>query len=159
MNSEVTSRGKTHKKSHTLLDVSGAVALGFYEKTFQFLSQDADNALQRPWHKIERGLRIGRIREFVERETSRLSLNAEDSDALFKLLIKGLDRKILNSKAAVTYDMETEQIVEIKGLVYHTSAAGQTKFSLIEKKTILTQKRRSTQVPLKENVSSTSRDE
>jgi hypothetical protein len=157
MNSEGASRGKTHKKAHTLLDVSGAVALGFYEKTFQFLSQDADNALQRPWHKIERGLRIGRIREFVERETSRLSLNAEDSDALFKLLIKGLDRKILNSKAAVTYDMETEQIVEIKGLVYHTSAAGQTKFSLIEKKTILTQKRRS--APLKENVSSTTRDE
>jgi len=142
MNQDSSSRGKTYRKSHTVLDVSGAVALGFYEKTFQFLHQDAENALHRPWHKIERGLRIGRLREFVEREKARLNLNAEDEDLLFKLLIKGLDRKILNSKASVTYDSDKEQITEIKGLVAHTTATGSVKFSLIEKKAVVTQKRR-----------------
>ena len=136
------SRGKTLKKPHSNLDISGAVALGFYEKTFQYLSQDAGNALKRPWHKLERGLRIGRLREFVARETQRLTLNAEDNDLLFKLLLKGLDRKMLSSKAAVTYDQENEQITEIKGLVAHTSSNGRTKFQLLEKKSGTTQKKR-----------------
>jgi hypothetical protein len=121
-------RGKTQRKSHSTLDLSGATALGFYEKTFQYLNQDAVNALKRPWHKLERGLRIGRIREYVARETERLTLNAEDSDLLFKLLLKGLDRKMLSSKAAVTYDYENEQITEIKGLVSHAGANGRTKY-------------------------------
>lgn len=116
--------------------------LGFYEKTLQMLSQDATNALKRPWHKLERGLRIGRIREFVARETERLKLSAEDSDTLFKLLLKGLDRKLLSSKAAVTYEPEVEQITEIKGLVAHLTATGSTKFQLLEKKTGTTLKRR-----------------
>lgn len=137
------SRSKTQKKTHNL-DISGAAALGFFEKTFQFLSNDADNALKRPWHKLERGLRIGRIREFVARETIRLTLNAEDSDALFKLLINGLDRKMLSSKAAVTYDCATEQITEVKGLTPHTGANGRTKYQLVEKKAGTTLKRRST---------------
>ena len=90
------SRSKTQRK-HVNLDLSGAVALGFYEKTFQYLNQDAGNALKRPWHKLERGLRIGRLREFVAREAERLKLVAEDSDTLFKLLLKGLELKLLSS--------------------------------------------------------------
>lgn len=150
-------KSKTLRKSHTNLDISGAAALGFYEKTFQYLSQDAGNALKRPWHKLERGLRIGRIREYATRETDRLKLNAEDADQLFKLLLRGLDRKMLSSKAAVTYDNEKEQITEIKGLVAHTSAVGRTKFQLLEKKIGTTQKRRvAIALPFKETSTTTS---
>ena len=140
-------RVRTQRKSHDNLDMSGALALGFSEKTFQMLSQDADNALKRPWHKLERGLRIGRIREFVAREKERLKLSDEDTDQLFKLLCRGLDRKLLSSKAAVTYDHSTEQITEIKGLVAHTSASGSTKYQLIEKKGGSTLKKRTKEPP------------
>lgn len=133
---------KTQRRVYENLDVSGAVALGFYEKTFKTLSTDAENSLKRPWHKLERGLRIGRIREFVARETERLKMDAEDSDALFKLLLKALDRKLLNSKAAVTYELEGEKITEIKGLVSHTTALNKTKFQILEKKPAATQKKR-----------------
>jgi hypothetical protein len=122
--------------------MSGALALGFSEKTFQMLSNDADNVLKRPWHKLERGLRIGRIREYVSRETLKMSLCDEDSVALFKLLCLGLDRKMLSSKAAVTYDHEKEQITEIKGLVSHSASTGRTKYQLLEKKITGTQKKR-----------------
>jgi hypothetical protein len=133
------SRNKTQKN----LDLGGAVALGFSEKNFQMLSEDAGNALKRPWHKLERGLRIGRLREYVARETERVKLNAEDSDFLFKLLCKGLDRKLLSSKAAVTYDHALEQITEIKGLVaQHSAATARTKYQLLEKKSGTTQKKR-----------------
>ena len=135
-------RAKTQRRSYDTLDVSGAVALGFYEKTFQILNKDAENSLKRPWHKLERGLRIGRIRDYVSRETERVKLNAEDSDNLFKLLLKALDRKLLNSKAAVTYDVDTQQITEIKGLVSHTTATGTIKYQILEKKTASTQKKR-----------------
>ena len=144
--------------SYQSLDISGAVALGFYEKTFQILSQDAGAALKRPWHKLERGLRIGRLREFVVREAERLKLVAEDSDTLFKLLLKGLDRKLLSSKAAVTYEPDKEQITEIKGLVAHTSAAGRTKYQLIEKKPGTTQKRRVVATPSERRCRSMARD-
>ena len=140
-------RGKTQRK-HVNLDLSGAVALGFYEKTFQYLNQDAGNALKRPWHKLERGLRIGRLREFVLRETDHLKLCQEDSDTLFKLLLRGLDHKMLSSKAAVTYDCQLEQITEIKGLVAHTLSTGRTKYQLLEKKSGTTQKKRVSKVEL-----------
>jgi hypothetical protein len=139
---DLASRTKTNKNTQANLDVNGAAALGFFEKTFQFLTNDAENALKRPWHKLERGLRIGRIREFAAREKLRLQLNDEDHDVLFKLLLNGLDRKMLSSKAAVTYDCETEQIIEIKGLTPHTNASGRTKYQLVEKKSGTTQKRR-----------------
>ena len=138
-------RNKTHRKNYNALDLSGALALGFYEKTFQMLSSDADAALKRPWHKLDRGLRIGRIRDYVKRETERLNLGAEDSDSLFKLLIRCLDRKLLNSKATVTYETETTQITEIKGLVAHTTASGTTKFNYVDKKPATTQRRRPSQ--------------
>jgi hypothetical protein len=140
---DLSSKSKTHKqRPQANLDLSGATALGFFEKTFQFLTNDADNALKRPWHKLERGLRIGRIREFVARETQRVPLNTEDSDTLFRLLLNGLDRKMLSSKAAVTYDCSTEQITEIKGLTAHTGANMRTKYQLVEKKAGTTLKRR-----------------
>jgi len=136
------SRAKTQRKPHDSLDITGALALGFSEKTFQMLSQDADNALKRPWHKLERGIRIGRLREYVAREVEKMKLCDEDSDTLFKLLCKGLDRKMLSSKAAVTYDHEKEQITEIKGLVSHSAANGRIKYQLLEKKATGTQKKR-----------------
>lgn len=141
------SRNKTQKNSYGSLDISGALALGFSEKTFSALSQDAGNALKRQWHKLERGLRIGRLREYVARETEKMSLNSEDADALFKLLCKGLDRKMLSSKAAVTYDLDSEKITEIKGLVAHSQASGRTKYQLLEKKVGATQKKRTKDSP------------
>ena len=140
-------RNKTQRNSYGTLDISGALALGFSEKTFNILSNDAVNALKRPWHKLERGLRIGRLREYVSRETQKMSLNDEDADILFKLLCKGLDRKMLSSKAAVTYDLELEKITEIKGLVAHSQASGRTKYQLLEKKLGTTQKKRSKDSP------------
>ena len=140
----LNAKAKTQRRAYdtNVLDVSGAVALGFYERNFQILNRDAENSLKRPWHKLERGLRIGRLRDYVARDTERLKLDAEDSDALFKLLLKALDKKLLSSKAAVTYNIETQQVTEIKGLVSHTDANSKTKFQILEKKSGTTLKRR-----------------
>jgi hypothetical protein len=40
----------------------------------------------------------------------------------------------LNSKTCVIYDQETEQIQEIKGLIYHKTADGRILSSIVDKK-------------------------
>jgi hypothetical protein len=70
--------------------------------------------------------------------------------------IKSFDRKLLNSKAAVTYDSATHSITEIKGLVSHTSANNRTKYQILEKKPAATLKKRAPSAPSKELPTNTS---
>jgi hypothetical protein len=99
---------------------------------------NASEAYQRPWHRLERGLRLNRIRKFVDSERQRMGLTDEDADALKQRLEKALDKKMLNSKTCVVYDMEKEEIQEIKGLVYHKTADGRMLSSIVDKKTAVT---------------------
>lgn len=107
-----------------------------------FLDSNASQAYRRPWHRLEWGLRVNRLRGFVERERQRLNLNEADSSDLLNLLLRGLKNKKLNSKTTVVYDMADEEIKEIKGLVYHTTADGRIKSDLLEKKGAVTFRRR-----------------
>ena len=66
-----------------------------------FLNLNASEAYKRPWHRLERGLRLNRIRKFVEAEATRLVLSAEDTEYLKVRLEKALDKKQLNSKTFV----------------------------------------------------------
>jgi len=101
----------------------------------QFLNLNANEAYKRPWHRLERGLRLNRIRKFIEAEKTRMVLSEQDTDHLTNLLHRALDRKMLNSKTCVIYDQEKEEIQEIKGLVYHKSADGRILSQIVEKKT------------------------
>jgi hypothetical protein len=65
-------------------------------------------------------------------------LKQTETDALFALLIKALDKKILNSKTAVLYDVEAEKITEIKHLVMHQNAEGSVLFQIVEKRNAVT---------------------
>ena len=107
-----------------------------------FLDDNALQAYKRPWHRLETGLRMNRIRKFVEKETVRLSLQDVDVKDLSSLLLRYLKNKKLNSKTMVIYDQESEEIKEIRGLVYHTTAEGRTRADIIEKKGNVTMRKR-----------------
>ena len=100
----------------------------------QFLNLNASEAYKRPWHRLERGLRLNRLRKFIDTERDRMALSPTDTDALTNLLHKALDKKQLNSKTCVVYNMENEEIQEIKGLIYHKVADGRILSQIIEKK-------------------------
>jgi hypothetical protein len=141
-------RNKTLKKSH---DLSGEIigdafrrSVENQESLVRFLDQDAGGAYKRQWHRLERGLRLNRIRKFTEEESQRLNLSDVEKQNLFSLLSKSLEKKLLNSKTAVIYDLEKEQITEIKGLVMHRNANGQMLFQLIEKQKGVTFRRKKT---------------
>ena len=108
----------------------------------QFLNVNASEAYRRPWHRLERGLRLNRIRRFIDAEKERMTLADADVAQLTILLHKAMDKKLLNSKTAVIYDMEKEEIQEIKGLVYHKAADGRILSQIVEKKAGVTFRRK-----------------
>jgi len=100
----------------------------------EFLSLDAGEAYKRPWHRLERGLRLNRIRLFIDQERIRMGLSDADVTYLTSILHKALEKKLLNSKTYVIYDQESQEIKEIKGLIYHKTADGRILSNLVEKK-------------------------
>ena len=98
------------------------------------LDESARDAFRRPWHRLERGLRLNRIRLFIASEKTKLNLSDADADYLTNLLHKSLDKKLLNSKSAVVYNVEAQEIQEIKGLIYHTTSEGRVLSQIVEKK-------------------------
>ncbi len=147
-------RNKTLKK--TTHDLSGEIiALTARKATdtdtlLHFLDQDAGSAYKRQWHRLERGLRLNRLRLFSTEEAERLHLTESEKLNLHNLLIKSLDKKLLNSKTAVVYDQEKEKITEIKGLVMHRNSEGQMLFQLLDKQKAVTFRRKKTEPEDKE---------
>jgi hypothetical protein len=139
----LTGRNRTLKRTH---DISGDIIglptrrnVTFDSDTLlHFLEQDAGGAYKRQWHRLERGLRLNRIRKFVEEEAQRLNLSELEKANLYALLSKSLDKKLLNSKTSVIYDQEKEAITEIKGLVMHRSSDGLVLFQLLDKQKAIT---------------------
>ena len=138
----MSARHKTLRKSQS--DISGEpIDYSVNESLEQFLMTGANSAYKRPWHRLERGLRLNRLRLFVEEMAGRRGLKPTEQSALLATLTKALDKKILNSKTAVTYDPNTERITEIKPLVMHQNAAGEVLFQLLERRNAVTFRRRS----------------
>ena len=108
----------------------------------QLLHTNAADAYKRPWHRLERGLRLNRLRKFIETETTRMNLTTADVEHLTNLLHRALDKKLLNSKTAVIYDQDTQEIQEIKGLMYHKAADGRIVSQIVEKKAGCTLRRK-----------------
>lgn len=105
---------------------------------------EAGGAYRKPWHRLERGLRMNRIRAFVEDLAEKRGFKDTEKQSLLQLLMKSLDKKMLNSKTAVEYDPEDESIKEIKPLVMHQAANGDVLFQLLEKRNAVTFRKRPT---------------
>jgi len=144
-----SNRSKTQKRGVTDLSCSNFAAnLHASTNTFvNFLNQEADDAYKRPWHRLERGLRLNRLRKFVDEEALRLSLTPPEKAGLDTQIMKANDKKLLNSKNAVIYDADEQKIKEIKGLVMHRSSDGKVLFQVLEKRNAVTFRKKQTPVP------------
>lgn len=87
------------------------------EDTFKtMLEGGARDAYTRPWHRIERGLRLNRLRIFIEDIAPQYEMTKEEKEAFFVFLQKALDKKLLNTVKVVQYDTDTQRIITIKAL-------------------------------------------
>ena len=135
-------RNRTVRKSTTHDLSSNVVEFAINESLQRLIEAEAGTAYKKPWHRLERGLRLNRLRAFTEDLATKRSLKDSERAALLGLLTKALDKKLLNSKTAVDYDMETEMITEIKPLVMHQSSTGEVLFQLLEKRNAVTFRKR-----------------
>lgn len=76
-----------------------------------FFDAESASAFQRPWLRLERGLRLQKFRQFADEYPG---LSTEEKESLVKVLIKANDSKLLNTKQQIQY--ENEKIQTIRGL-------------------------------------------
>lgn len=126
-------RNRTVRKHH---DLSGATIFKDYslnEGLQKLLKEESEVAFKKPWHRLERGMRLNRLRLFVDNMKDTKGLQEGEATGLLQLLTKSLEKKLLNSKNSVVYDLDTEKILEIKNLVMHQKADGSYIFQLLDK--------------------------
>jgi len=127
-------RNRTIRRGH---DLSGSTTIfrdySLNEGLQKLLTEESEIAFKKPWHRLERGLRLNRLRLFCDQMKDTKGLQEKETTALLTLLTKALEKKILNSKNAVIYDIETEKITEIKNLVTHQNAQGEYTFQILDK--------------------------
>ena len=76
-----------------------------------FFDAESASAFQKPWLRLERGLRLQKFRQFAEEYPG---LTAEEREALCKTLLKANDSRLLNTKQQIQY--EDGKIASIRGL-------------------------------------------
>ena len=106
-----------------IVDVSGAaapttlmgqalLAFGVEGRLTNFFEAESHAAsTTKPWLRLERGLRLQKLRTFAE---SYPGLSSEEKENLNKALVKANDSKLLNTKQQLVY--EEGKILSIRGL-------------------------------------------
>ena len=129
-------RNRTVRKHH---DLSGNINTTIFkdyslnENLQEMLKKESEIAFKKPWHRLERGMRLNRLRLFSESMKDTKGLQESEVVYLLTLLTRSLDKKLLNSKNSVIYDTEQEKILEIKNLVMHQNADGSYIFQMLDK--------------------------
>jgi hypothetical protein len=131
-----TVRRSTHDISANVIDFA------VNDNLQKLIAAEAGTAYKRPWHRLERGLRLNRLRAFSEDFATKRGINDTDKQSLLTLLTNALNKGLLNSKTSVEYDQEKESITEIKPLVMHENSKGEVLFKLLEKRNAVTFRKR-----------------
>lgn len=143
---EAPRHNKTHKRN--INDPENEIVEP--DDTFKTLLEDsAREAYSRPWHRIERGLRLNRLRIFVEEVGPQFQMTPQEKENFFIFLQKALDKKLLNTLKVVNYDQEKQRITTIRGLEIKRNTEGILKwgFSAKKQRTDTTRKKRREEVP------------
>ena len=137
-------KNKTFKKSQTDTTVQQLpYSAGEEPASLRAILEDsALQAYSRPWHRLERGLRLNRLRLFVEEFGSAHGLNLAEKELFFKYLQKALDKNQLNTHKIVNYRPEISKIIGIVGLEIRRSADGTARWGFNAKKKIETKKKK-----------------
>ena len=122
---------KTLRKSDTLVGPSIPETPEHFRN---LLDESARDAFTRPWHRLERGLRLNRLRMYVEQMGPQCSFTPEEKLNFFGFLQRALDRKLLNTHKIVNYIPEQQLIESIRGLEVRRTADGLARWGFSVKK-------------------------
>ena len=94
-------RNRTIRKHH---DLSGTTIFKDYSLNKgleELLTKESEVAFKKPWHRLERGMRLNRLRLFVDVMKNDRGLQEAEATILLNLLTRALEKKLLNSKNSV----------------------------------------------------------
>jgi hypothetical protein len=119
------------------------------DKFNKLLDAGTKDAYARAWHRIERGLRLNRIRIFIDDISEQYTLSDRERAELFDYLLSLLDKKLLNTLKVIQYDQTTERIVSIKGLEIKRNEKGDITwdFNLKKQRGDTTRKKKKDDIP------------
>lgn len=104
--------GATAVIEHTAAPVATVAAEGIAKHFTNFFeAESAAISLTKPWLRLERGIRLQKYRAFAEAYPGLLPA---EQDALYKMLVRANDAKLLNTKQQIVY--ENGVIQAVKGL-------------------------------------------
>ncbi|NBR61405.1 MAG: hypothetical protein EBT86_07105 [Actinobacteria bacterium] len=98
------------------------------------LEEGAREAYSRPWFRLERGLRLNRLRLYVNENFSPKGLKQEELEHVVSYLTRALDKKLLNTAKIVDYDTGRQRISSIKGFEVRRQADGGIRCGFLKKK-------------------------
>ena len=86
------------------------------EEMKSLLNKEKDEILKQPWNKLDNGMKLNRLKIFIQAETKEKGLNDEQKSKLKKLLFGACKSNKLNKNTEVIYDREKTTIEKIKNL-------------------------------------------
>jgi hypothetical protein len=88
------------------------------EKIKKMLNKEKKQYYKQAWNKLDNGMKINRIKLFVESEKEKNALSEEEMESLKKLLITTCTSGKLNKSSDISYNKEEGYIENIKILKY-----------------------------------------
>lgn len=122
-----------HNKTHKHVNAEMEDIPQGAERFKNLLDNGVEEAYRRPWHRIERGLRLNRIRIFIEEISPEFSMTEDEKKLLFTYLQKSLDNRLLNTIKVVHYNQDSQRITTIKGLEIKRNQEGALKWMFKQK--------------------------
>ena len=89
-----------------------------YEET-EVVKEDPNKRFMKPWNKLEKGMKLNRIIQFVETETDEKELSVDQSKELKNILFRACDSGLLNKLTEVNYNEEEACIISFKSLEFN----------------------------------------
>lgn len=118
---------RVHKKPLQLRDIESRSASKrrLQQETFEsdenirtLLEKEKKDIFKQSWNKLENGLKINRLKKYVENEGNEKNLTKDQKEQLTKLLITSCHQNKLNRNSDIVYDKNECIITNIKILKY-----------------------------------------
>ncbi len=117
-----------HKKPIQLRDIenrsSSKTRLDKFEskeEITELLNKEKDNIFKQSWNKLDRGLKMNRLKDYIQRETKEKNLTKTQNVQLSELLFSACSNNKLNRVNDVNYNKELGIIENLKNLTYQDS--------------------------------------
>ena len=110
---DIENRSSSNRKSSLSHESDGEIK--------KMLNKEKKQYYKQAWNKLDNGMKINRIKLFVESEKEKNALSEEEMESLKKLLITTCTSGKLNKSSDISYNKEEAVIENIKILKYNVN--------------------------------------